>query len=193
MESMSDLELQILVDQAPGLKHIPGILMGNKRYYKKVFEFLSKRNIDLSKAEANGKARHLDLAAKGARLATEISKAKARARIQLQVPLIFCKNSILSGPAMRAMIHRWNSEFEWLPYKCYDCGNPGMHNGKKLVLQVDHRNGIQNDHRLENLGFICPNCHSQTETYTGGNMKKVREKRSRMVAEVGLEPTTSGL
>ena len=40
---------------------------------------------------------------------------------------------------------------------------------KKLSLQLDHINGINNDHRIENLRFLCPNCHSQTETYAGKN------------------------
>lgn len=38
-------------------------------------------------------------------------------------------------------------------------------NNQKLSLHLDHKNGINNDHRLENLRLLCPNCHSQTETY----------------------------
>ena len=37
--------------------------------------------------------------------------------------------------------------------------------GKNLSLHLDHINGINNDNRLENLRFLCPNCHSLTETY----------------------------
>ena len=36
---------------------------------------------------------------------------------------------------------------------------------KPLVLHLDHINGINNDNRLENLRLLCPNCHSQTDTY----------------------------
>ena len=43
--------------------------------------------------------------------------------------------------------------------------------GKPLSLQLDHINGIHNDHRLENLRILCPNCHSQTPTFAGKNRK----------------------
>lgn len=56
-----------------------------------------------------------------------------------------------------------------IPYECSICGNKGEWNGAKLVLQLDHINGKHHDHRKENLRFLCPNCHSQTETYSGKN------------------------
>lgn len=56
-----------------------------------------------------------------------------------------------------------------LEYKCKECGISGW-NGKPLSLQLDHINGKHNDHRLENLRFLCPNCHSQTETFAGRNI-----------------------
>lgn len=42
-------------------------------------------------------------------------------------------------------------------------------NGSKLVFQVDHINGDRFDNRKENLRFLCPNCHSQTETFARNN------------------------
>lgn len=58
-----------------------------------------------------------------------------------------------------------------LPYICQCCGNQGEWLGKPLTLQLDHINGINNDHRIENLRFLCPNCHSQTHNYAGKNKK----------------------
>ena len=66
------------------------------------------------------------------------------------------------------------------PYECNACKNVNftkrdgvlMWNNKEIVLQLEHINGVHNDNRLENLEFLCPNCHAQTSTYAGGNCKK---------------------
>ena len=53
-----------------------------------------------------------------------------------------------------------------------DCLNPNpVWRGLPLSLQLDHRNGISNDNRFENLRFLCPNCHTQTDTFGSRNMK----------------------
>lgn len=51
------------------------------------------------------------------------------------------------------------------PYRCYICNLDGEWQGVPLKLEVEHKNGDIMDNRKENLEFICPNCHSQTETY----------------------------
>ncbi len=55
-----------------------------------------------------------------------------------------------------------------LEYKCAICGLTEWLN-KPISLQLDHINGINNDHRINNLRFLCPNCHSQTDTFAGKN------------------------
>lgn len=57
-----------------------------------------------------------------------------------------------------------------LPYRCSMCDLGSVWQGKDIVLQLDHINGISNDHRLTNLRFLCPNCHSQTKTW--GNKRQ---------------------
>lgn len=55
-------------------------------------------------------------------------------------------------------------------YKCECCGLTKW-NGKQIKLQLHHINGNPTDNRLENLQFLCPNCHSLTDNYCGGNIK----------------------
>ena len=60
-----------------------------------------------------------------------------------------------------------------LKKECLECGITDTWNNKPISLQLDHINGINNDNRLENLRILCPNCHSQTETFSGKNRKKL--------------------
>ena len=65
-----------------------------------------------------------------------------------------------------------------LEYECNKC-KINSWNNQPITLQLDHINGINNDHRLENLRFLCPNCHLQTPTFSGGNVRKIRSDCSR--------------
>lgn len=57
-------------------------------------------------------------------------------------------------------------------YTCSICGCEPRWMGKPLVLRLDHKDGIRNNHSLTNLRFLCPNCDSQTSTFCGRNIKK---------------------
>ncbi|MFI1033561.1 HNH endonuclease signature motif containing protein [Streptomyces sp. NPDC020951] len=53
-----------------------------------------------------------------------------------------------------------------VPHVCDTCGVGDVWHGKRLVLEIDHINGDRLDNREENLRYLCPSCHSQTETFS---------------------------
>lgn len=57
---------------------------------------------------------------------------------------------------------------------CQRCGIRRWLN-QPLQLHLDHINGVATDNRLHNLRLLCPNCHSQTETYCGKNKRGQRQ------------------
>ena len=91
-------------------------------------------------------------------------RKRSRNTIPYQNREIYCENSTYDRTTLRNRIIKENI----LKYECYECGIVDWTN-TKLSLQLDHINGIPNDHRIENLRFLCPNCHSQTKTW--GNTK----------------------
>ena len=54
---------------------------------------------------------------------------------------------------------------------CSNCCQKGTWDDKPLVMILDHINGVSNDHRIENLRMLCPNCNSQLPTHAGKTNK----------------------
>lgn len=94
---------------------------------------------------------------------------------------IFVENSTAS----QAVLRRWYTKGEYSEYKCSICGQEPEWNGKPLSLTLDHINGINTDHRLENLRWVCPNCDRQLDTFCSKNIKK--EKKTNHCVDCGTE------
>jgi 5-methylcytosine-specific restriction endonuclease McrA len=56
-------------------------------------------------------------------------------------------------------------------YECESCGISDW-NGKPISLELNHKDGNNANHSLDNLEILCPNCHSQTDTYRSKNILK---------------------
>lgn len=64
--------------------------------------------------------------------------------------------------------------------RCEGCGIDKWLD-EPLSVHLHRKNGDGTDNRLENLQFLCPNCHSQTDTYGGRNGHRRREGHLRLV------------
>jgi 5-methylcytosine-specific restriction endonuclease McrA len=45
-------------------------------------------------------------------------------------------------------------------------------NGKPIECALHHKDGNKHNNKIDNLEILCPNCHSQTDTYTAKNKGK---------------------
>jgi hypothetical protein len=60
-------------------------------------------------------------------------------------------------------------------YECESCGIAEW-NGNPISLELNHIDGNSGNHSLGNLELICPNCHSQTETYRSKKITFMKKK-----------------
>ena len=62
-------------------------------------------------------------------------------------------------------------------YKCDVCGISEW-KGITLTLDLDHIDGDSFNNKLDNLRYLCPNCHSITPTFKGRNKNNGKKKVS---------------
>jgi len=68
-------------------------------------------------------------------------------------------------------------DFNLLPWKCSCCSIENWQN-KDITLELDHIDGSSYNCKLENLRLLCPNCHSQTDTFRGKGINTGKKKVS---------------
>ena len=62
--------------------------------------------------------------------------------------------------------------------RCELCGQGETWRGRQMSLILDHINGVANDHRLENLQIVCPNCAATLDTHCGKANRRVLQPRA---------------
>jgi len=74
----------------------------------------------------------------------------------------------------RGTIRRFLNERDG--YKCNSCGIDEWNN-KPIVLEIEHIDGNSENNYPDNFEYLCPNCHSQTDTYKSKNIGNGRHNR----------------
>lgn len=152
---------------------------------------LSQRGIALELGSSQGNVRHF-LNKYGLKTKWKKGKklklcANLKCKIQLEnVSSSFCSSEcyynhlwetetiprILEGRGSAKTIRKYLLSLE---AKCVWCGQGESWNGKPLSLQMDHIDGDSDNNLVSNLRLLCPNCHTQTDTY--GIRNKGRSSR----------------
>jgi 5-methylcytosine-specific restriction endonuclease McrA len=103
-------------------------------------------------------------------------KAKNRGDIRTR-PHGMPIEQLLAAPRNRNHLKKRLVSLGLLSRRCQACGLTDWRD-RPLALELHHINGDGKDNRLENLALLCPNCHSQTDSWGGRNRPRAAGIRS---------------
>lgn len=90
-----------------------------------------------------------------------------RKKIDKQRTLKLIKNIRIRSESLHRLVKETGKK-----YQCEECNNNGIWNNKFLKLHIDHKDGDNMNNEITNLRYLCPNCHSQTDTYCSKNKRE---------------------
>lgn len=93
---------------------------------------------------------------------TPLCSAKDKSKQVLEEWLSGVPRKHLNDTIVNYILNRHN-------HKCAECGCGEVWNGKKITLPIDHIDGNWRNNSPNNLRPLCPNCHSQTDTFGSKN------------------------
>lgn len=141
---------------------------GNRTALKRIID---EYDLDLTQINKNRRESNLD-------------QIKSSRRIRKPLDEILKKDT----PYNSSILAKRLIEEGYKEEKCERCGITEWI-GRKIVFHLHHKDGDHDNNEFCNLELLCPNCHSQTDTYAGksNNKKhKIYEKEEKLKTKSGI-------
>lgn len=167
-------ELQALLDSSCSYKEVAaklGYFSNRGSYSDCITKMIRYHQLDTTKIDENRK-KYLSETSHVKLIQYYNHEKLSGQDLENEINKRFTENSTYARKNIRNFILRYNL----ISYECALCGNTGIWKDKEIILELDHINGIYNDHRLSNLRWLCPNCHATTETHRGKNIVFQRQQ-----------------
>jgi hypothetical protein len=74
---------------------------------------------------------------------------------------------------------------------CELCGQGELWRGERMAMILDHINGVANDHRLENLRIVCPNCAATLDTHCARGRRIRRAEQNCLRCGIAFLPKSA--
>jgi len=163
--SYSDEELKDAVEVSPSVRQVInklGMSTTGGGSYGTIKHHIARLSLDISHFTGRG---HL--------------KGKTHSWNTNKIPLedILVENSNYHRGKLKARLIKNGL----LKEECSICGMPDSWHNRKLIMVIDHINGVNDDHRIDNLRLVCPNCNSQLNTFSSRNKTTPADEKGKII------------